>query len=86
IHKVGKDSTGLYRKYDRSTKRTTLINDNTRVYKGGSWRDRAYWIDPSTRRYFPQDMATDDIGFRCAMNKFGPKSSKKTSRGNPKAK
>lgn len=86
VHKVGKDSTGLFRKYDRSTKRTTLINDNTRVFKGGSWRDRAYWIDPSSRRYYPQDMATDDIGFRCAMNKFGPKSSKKTTRGNPKAK
>jgi gliding motility-associated lipoprotein GldJ len=86
VHKVGKDSTGLFRRYDRSTKRTTLINDNTRVFKGGSWRDRAYWIDPSSRRYFPQDMATDDIGFRCAMNKFGPKSSKKTTRGNPKAK
>jgi gliding motility-associated lipoprotein GldJ len=86
IHKVGKDSTGLFRKYDRSTKRTSLINDQTRVYKGGSWRDRAYWIDPSTRRHYPQDMATDDIGFRCAMNKFGPKSNKKSSRGNPKAK
>jgi gliding motility-associated lipoprotein GldJ len=86
VHKVGKDSTGLFRKYDRSTKRTTLINDNTRVFKGGSWRDRAYWIDPSSRRYYPQDMATDDIGFRCAMNKFGPKSNKKTTRGNPKAK
>lgn len=86
IHKVGKDSTGLFRKYDRSTKRTTLVNDQSRVYKGGSWRDRAYWIDPAARRYYPQDMATDDIGFRCAMNKFGPKSSKKTTRGNPKAK
>lgn len=86
IHKVGKDSTGLFRRYDRSTKRTTLINDNTRVYKGGSWRDRAYWIDPSSRRYYPQDMATDDIGFRCAMNKFGTKSNKKSTRGNPKAK
>jgi gliding motility-associated lipoprotein GldJ len=59
----------MVRKYDRSSKRTTLINDDVRVYKGGSWRDRAYWLDPAQRRYFPQDMATDYIGFRCAMSR-----------------
>jgi hypothetical protein len=31
--------------------------------------DRAYWLDPAQRRYFPQDMATDYIGFRCAMSR-----------------
>jgi hypothetical protein len=36
--------------------------------------DRAYWLDPAQRRYFPQDMATDYIGFRCAMSRVGPKS------------
>jgi hypothetical protein len=41
-HNVTTDSLGLMvRKYDRSSKRTTLINDDVRVYKGGSWRDRA---------------------------------------------
>lgn len=79
------DSTGvMVKKYDRSNKRTTLVNDDVRVYKGGSWRDRAYWLDPASRRYFPQDMATDYIGFRNAMSKVGPKSNKKTVRGNPK--
>ena len=82
------DSTGTEKKmvkqYDKSDKRTTLIDDNVRVYKGGSWRDRAYWLDPASRRFFPQDMATDYIGFRCAMSKVGPKSNKKTPRGNPK--
>jgi gliding motility-associated lipoprotein GldJ len=74
-HNVTTDSLGLMvRKYDRSSKRTTLINDDVRVYKGGSWRDRAYWLDPAQRRYFPQDMATDYIGFRCAMSRVGPKS------------
>jgi gliding motility-associated lipoprotein GldJ len=69
-HNVTTDSLGLMvRKYDRSSKRTTLINDDVRVYKGGSWRDRAYWLDPAQRRYFPQDMATDYIGFRCAMSR-----------------
>lgn len=71
------DSTdGLDRQYDRSSNRTTLINNEVRVYKGGSWRDRDYWLDPAQRRYFPQDMATDYIGFRCAMSRVGSKSKK----------
>lgn len=79
-HNVTTDSLGkMVRKYDRSSKRTTLINDDSRVYKGGSWRDRAYWLDPATRRYFPQDMATDYIGFRCAMSRVGPKADRKRS-------
>jgi gliding motility-associated lipoprotein GldJ len=78
------NSKKLLKQYDKSDKRTTLVNDDVRVYKGGSWRDRAYWLDPASRRYFPQDMATDYIGFRCAMSKVGPKSDKKTPRGNPK--
>lgn len=49
----------------------TLINDNARVYKGGSWKDRAYWLNPSTRRYLDQEGARDDIGFRCAMIRVG---------------
>lgn len=74
----------MLKQYDKSNERTSLINDDVRVYKGGSWRDRAYWLDPASRRYFPQDMATDYIGFRCAMSKVGPKSNKKSARGNPK--
>jgi gliding motility-associated lipoprotein GldJ len=78
VHNVTTDSLGnMVRKYDKSSKRTTLVNDNVRVYKGGSWRDRAYWLDPAQRRYFPQDMATDYIGFRCAMSRVGPKADKK---------
>jgi gliding motility-associated lipoprotein GldJ len=77
-HNVTIDSLGnMVRKLDNSSKRTTLINDNVRVYKGGSWRDRAYWLDPAQRRYFPQDMATDYIGFRCAMSRVGSKSQNK---------
>ena len=81
-HNVTIDSLGnMVKKYDKSNKRTTLIDDNVRVYKGGSWRDRSYWLDPAQRRYFPQDMATDYIGFRCAMSKVGAKSNKrKTAR------
>jgi len=76
-HLVKSDSLGgLIRQYDKANDRTTLINDNVRVYKGGSWRDRNYWLDPAQRRYFPQDMATDYIGFRNAMSRVGSKSQK----------
>jgi len=65
---------------DTSSKRTTLITDEVRVYKGGSWKDRAYWLDPAQRRYLPQYIATDYIGFRCAMSRLGSKSQvKKTA-------
>jgi gliding motility-associated lipoprotein GldJ len=76
-HTVYADSTGkLERQYDKASNRTTLIDNEVRVYKGGSWRDRDYWLDPAQRRYFPQDMATDYIGFRCAMSRVGSKSKK----------
>lgn len=73
-HKIERDSVGnIIREYDQSSSRTSLINDNVRVYKGGSWKDREYWLDPAQRRYFPEDMATDYIGFRCAMSRVGSK-------------
>ena len=58
-------------KYD-SKKRRTLISNQTRVYKGGSWVDREYWLDPAQRRYLPEYMATNFIGFRCVTDKLGP--------------
>ncbi len=74
-HRITRDSLGnIVREYDQSNNRTSLINDEVRVYKGGSWKDREYWLDPAQRRYFPQDMATDYIGFRCAMSRVGSKS------------
>lgn len=50
---------------------TSLINDESRVYKGGSWKDRPYWIVPGTRRFMDQNEGTNDIGFRCAMTRVG---------------
>ena len=47
------------------------ISEKTRVYKGGSWKDRVYWLNPSTRRYLDQDKSSNDIGFRCAMSMIG---------------
>jgi len=82
-HSVETDSAGnLIREYDKSNNRSSLINDEVRVYKGGSWKDREYWLDPAQRRYFPQDMATDYIGFRCAMSRVGSKSKQKNKTKN----
>jgi len=49
----------------------TLISNKSRVYKGGSWKDRAYWLNPGTRRYLDQDKSSSTIGFRCASSAFG---------------
>lgn len=49
----------------------TLVNNKSRVYKGGSWDDQALWLNPATRRYLQQDESTADIGFRCAMTMLG---------------
>lgn len=49
----------------------SLIDDKARVYKGGSWRDRAYWMNPGTRRYLDQRQTSAFIGFRCAMTRVG---------------
>ncbi len=51
--------------------KTTLVGNTSRVYKGGSWKDRAYWLTPGTRRHLEEDQSTDDIGFRCAMDRVG---------------
>jgi formylglycine-generating enzyme required for sulfatase activity len=50
---------------------TTLANDKSRVYKGGSWNDRAYWLNPGTRRFQQQEETSAEIGFRCAMSMVG---------------
>ena len=50
---------------------TSLINDKARVYKGGSWKDRAYWMVPGTRRFLDQRQAFAWLGFRCAMTRVG---------------
>ena len=61
------------RKYSTDGK-ITSINDTERIYKGGSWKDREYWLDPAQRRHFPQYFATEYIGFRNAMSRVGEKS------------
>ena len=49
----------------------SLITDRVRVYKGGSWKDVAYWMSPGTRRFLEEDSSTSTVGFRCAMIRAG---------------
>tara|TARA_B100000003_G_scaffold208943_1_gene231391 strand:- start:1767 stop:3467 length:1701 start_codon:yes stop_codon:yes gene_type:complete len=65
-------------------KRLTLVSNTTRVIKGASWKDRAYWLDPAQRRYMPEFLAADYIGFRCAMSYLGSTSEDRKPRGIPK--
>lgn len=58
-------------KSDNYNEERSLLAQNVRVYKGGSWRDVAYWLSPGTRRYLEEDSATSHIGFRCAMIRAG---------------
>jgi sulfatase modifying factor 1 len=50
---------------------TSLINNKARVYKGGSWNDRAYFTSPGTRRYLDEEQNLPTLGFRCAMIRLG---------------
>jgi formylglycine-generating enzyme required for sulfatase activity len=50
---------------------SSLISDKARVYKGGSWRDMAYYLSPAARRSLDEKMSTNYIGFRCAMGSVG---------------
>ena len=74
------EETGKLNQYDIN-KRSTLISNKTRVHKGGSWQDREYWLDQAQRRYLPEYMSTNYIGFRCATDVLGTLSfNKKTAR------
>jgi len=50
---------------------SSLISNKSRVYKGGSFCDRVYWLSPGARRYLDEDRSAVDLGFRCAMDKVG---------------
>ena len=55
---------------------SSLMGNKVRVVKGGSWNDRAYWMQAGTRRYYDQDRSTSWIGFRCAMDRLGSRAVK----------
>lgn len=62
-------TTGVMYEYGKSS----MISDKARVVKGGSWKDRAYYLAPAQRRYLDQGQSTEWIGFRCAMDRKGPR-------------
>ena len=59
----------INRMYDYGS--SSLVNNESRVYKGGGWNDRAYWLVPGTRRFMDENQSSADIGFRCAMTRVG---------------
>ena len=67
----------MYDYATNDTPGTTLISDESRVYKGGSWEDGPYYLSPGNRRYLNQNQSSASIGFRCAMNKVGSSYTKK---------
>jgi len=64
-----RDTTGTNMMYQYGV--SSLISDKARVYKGGSWKDPAYYLSPGMRRYLDETDASDAIGFRCAMTRVG---------------
>ena len=61
---------------------STLISDKSRVYKGGSWSDRAYWMAPGTRRFMEEEKSSRSVGFRCAMTRTGGPAGNDDTAGN----
>jgi len=69
-----KDKTKTGNMYLQSNKEgefSSLITDVSRIFKGGSWKDRPYWLSPGTRRYKLETASASDLGFRCAMTRVG---------------
>ncbi len=61
---------------------SSLINNEARVIKGGSWADRPWWLSPGSRRYLDQNKASKTVGFRCAMPRVGSPTSNNDPAGN----
>lgn len=61
---------------------SSLINERSRVIKGGSWADRLYWLSPGTRRFKDEVKSDKTIGFRCAMIRMGASGGNDSDGGN----
>lgn len=72
------DSEEIMYKYGESS----LVNDKSRVIKGGSWADRLYWLSPGTRRYVQEESSSRTLGFRCAMIRVGGPTGNEDTGGN----
>jgi len=62
---------------------TSLINNESKVIKGASWADRAYYMSPGTRRFMQANQASSTVGFRCVMDRLGsPNGDNRETAGN----
>ena len=50
---------------------TQLVSDKSRVYKGGSWKDVAYYLQVSSRDYEVDTIQRSYIGFRTVQDYMG---------------
>ena len=50
---------------------STLISNRSRVYKGGGWDDRAYYLFLAHAVILDERQSSASIGFRCAMDRVG---------------
>ncbi|MEA1874140.1 MAG: gliding motility lipoprotein GldJ [Bacteroidota bacterium] len=58
-------------KTGKGTGMTSIITNRARVYKGGGWNDRAFWMTPGSRRSLDEKKGQANLGFRCAMIRVG---------------
>ena len=73
-------------KFDPTDILAPHITKTSRVYKGGSWNDRIYWLNPTTRRFMDQSKSSCTVGFRCAMSVLGEQINNKNNKKNKKDK
>lgn len=59
-----------------------MVTNKSKVYKGGSWSDRLYWLQPGNRRFKDEDKSDRTIGFRCAMIRVGGQAGNEDVGGN----
>lgn len=62
--------------------KTSLVNNDSRVIKGASWNDRAYYLSPGTRRFMQANHASSKVGFRCVMDRMGSQGFNRDPGGN----
>jgi formylglycine-generating enzyme required for sulfatase activity len=62
--------------------KSSLVNNHSRVIKGGSWEDRLYWLSPGQRRFMDETEASRSVGFRCAMTRVGSQAGNGDKDGN----
>lgn len=50
---------------------STFVSNQSRVIKGGSWNDKAYFLSPGVRRHMKETHCASTLGFRCVIDALG---------------